>query len=121
MARARRALRDHPAKVVIGSSFGGAVLLNLIHEGSWKGPSIFLAQAGVKLTKHRALPADITAVLIHGIGDMIVPITDSRLLAQNTGSKVQLWEVDEGHRLHSILENGMLSIAILTCLNASAD
>ena len=43
LANARRALKEHPASVIVGSSFGGAVLLKLIHEGSWSGPSVFIA------------------------------------------------------------------------------
>ncbi|HIA03546.1 MAG TPA: hypothetical protein EYN66_16840 [Myxococcales bacterium] len=119
MARARRALRDHPAKVLVGSSFGGAVLLKLIHEGSWTGPSVFVAQAGIKLTEYRALPDDIPAILLHGLNDMEIPIAHSRMLAENSGPMVQLWEIDDGHRMHSILDNGMLATAILASINLS--
>jgi pimeloyl-ACP methyl ester carboxylesterase len=117
MARARRALRDNPAKVVVGSSFGGAVLLKLIHEGSWKRSSVFIAQAGVKLTAYDSLPSTVPAVFLHGVEDTEIPIADSRLLAKNSGPQVQLWEIEDDHRMHSILESGILAMAILTSLN----
>ena len=40
MANARAGITSQ-TRLVIGSSFGGAVLLRLLHEGGWSGPSIF--------------------------------------------------------------------------------
>lgn len=96
--------------LVIGSSFGGAVLLSLIHAGLWRGPSIFLAGAGVKLTTHRTLPAGVPAIFIHGRRDDVVPLEDSRLLARSAG--MSLWEVEDDHRLAGILDDGTLGAAI---------
>ena len=72
MQRARDSLAAD-TQLVIGSSFGGAVLLRLIHEGSWSGRSLFLAGAGVKLTPHRTLPAGVPCHLVHGRSDAVVP------------------------------------------------
>ena len=109
MANARAAITAD-TKLVIGSSFGGAVLLRLIHEGTWQGPSLFLAGAGLKLTAHTTLPADVPAILIHGRHDAVVPVEDSRALAAS--GKAALWEVEDGHRLVSVLEDGTLAAAI---------
>jgi pimeloyl-ACP methyl ester carboxylesterase len=120
MRNARKAISDRPqAQLIVASSFGGAVLLKLINEGSWSNPCVFIAQAGVKLTGLSALPAHIPAVLLHGTGDTRVPIEQSRALAANAGPNVQLWELDDEHRMHSILQNGTLTMAILTALNLS--
>jgi len=109
MANARAAITEQ-TELVIGSSFGGAVLLKLLHEGGWSGPSIFMAGAGIKLTEHRALPASSRAIFIHGRHDAVVPVEDSRVLAASCG--MPLWEVEDGHRLASVLEDGTLAAAI---------
>jgi hypothetical protein len=46
------------------------------------------------------------AVLIHGTGDDIVSLEDSRRLAASSGAR--LVEIDDGHRLSSIRESGLL-------------
>ncbi|MDG1479407.1 MAG: hypothetical protein P8R54_07440 [Myxococcota bacterium] len=109
MANARAAITAE-TRLVIGSSFGGAVLLKLLHEGGWSGPSLFLAGAGVKLTPHRTLPADTRALFIHGRHDDVVLPADSRHLAAISGAP--LWEVEDNHSLAGILTDGTLAAAI---------
>ncbi len=108
LLHARAAITPQTA-LIIGSSFGGAVLLELLHQGAWSGPALFLAGAGIKLTPHRTLPAATRAIFIHGRRDTVVPLDDSRTLA--TASRMPLWEVEDGHRLGSILEDGTLAAA----------
>ncbi len=112
LARARDVLAG--ARVAIGSSFGGAVLLQLAWSGAWAGPCVYLAGAGVKLTPHRSLPRGSRAVLVHGRYDEVVPLADSRLLAGSPGCTTWLHEVPDGHRLTSVLDSGLLAAAILT-------
>jgi hypothetical protein len=110
MPRARRVLKQHGPSVVVGSSFGGAVLLKLIQEGLWDGPSVFLAQAGVKFGLEATLPTHVPAVVVHGTRDTIVDPQDSRALAESSGA--QLVEVDDDHRLGSIRASGVLGGAL---------
>lgn len=110
LARARAAIGPD-TRLVIGSSFGGAVLLRLLCEGGWSGPSLMLAGAGPKLTPHRALPDGAPALLVHGVHDDVVSIDDSRALTAASPTAA-LWEVDDGHRLGSILADGTLARAI---------
>jgi predicted esterase len=115
LVTARVVLRENPPSVIIGSSFGGAVLLSLIHEGLWRGPSIFLAQAGGNFGVELTLPEGVPAVLIHGLHDDIVPIEASRELAKSSPSDpTQLFEIDDGHRLGSIMPSGLLKMALET-------
>jgi pimeloyl-ACP methyl ester carboxylesterase len=114
-----RAALEPDTRLVVGSSFGGALLLQLMHEGAWTGPALFLAGAGVKLTPHRRLPEGARAVLIHGRQDDVVPLADARTLAATGGAQVQLWEVGDGHRLQSILTDGTLDAAIRWLLDVS--
>mgnify|MGYP002632823077 CR=1 FL=1 len=111
MEEALAALRSEP-DVVVGSSFGGAVLLELLHVGAWAGPCVFLAGAGPKLTGHRTLPPGGRAVLVHGLQDDVVPPEDSRALAASRAEDVRLVEVDDDHRLGGILRSGVLRRAI---------
>ena len=116
MERVRARLAQEPVpQLLIGSSFGGAVLLRLMAEGSWTGPALFLACSGVTLTKERALPEGSRALLIHCPEDDVVPFAGSQLLARSGGRDVHLMAVseeDEPHRLPSILTNGVLAAAV---------
>lgn len=96
-------LRANQIDVVVGSSFGGAVAVELLSSGAWKGPTVLLCPAH-RLLAARAwrvspsLPADASRVLVvHGRQDETVPIDHSRALVRGTGAK--LIEVDDGHRL----------------------
>jgi hypothetical protein len=84
-------------------------------EGSWQGPALFLACAGVALTQYKELPDGSRALLIHCPDDEVVPFAHSQLLARSGGPQVHLMEVSEAeqpHRLPTILENGMLASAV---------
>ena len=89
--------------VVVGSSFGGAVALELLTSGAWKGPTLLLCPAHRKVAGRAwsptpKLPAEASKVLVvHGYQDETVPIDDSRSLVRGTTTK--LIEVDDGHRL----------------------
>ena len=124
MRRARARLAEAPLpQLLIGSSFGGAVLLRLMGEGSWTGPALFLAGAGVSLTQVRELPQGSRALLIHCRRDDVVPFAGSVLLARSGGPGVRLLEVSEGdepHRLPNILTNGILATAVCWLLQPLA-
>ena len=109
---ALEAVQTHRPNLIVGSSFGGAILMRLILERHWKGPSIFLAQAGVRYGLGDRLPSHIHAILIHGRQDTLIPIEDSILLAHNSGQNTILWGVDGEHRLHHIVEDGTLKKAV---------
>lgn len=110
LERAREAVAG--ARVVVGSSFGGAVLLQLMWSGDWTGPSVMLAGAGVKLTRFRELPRGSRVVLIHGRADTVVDPADSRVLAASPSCQTWFWEVPDEHRLTSVLESGLLAAAL---------
>ena len=121
MARARARLGEDPQpQLLVGSSFGGAVLLKLMDEGSWRGPSLFIACAGVALTPIRELPMNSRAVLLHCPEDATVTIQGSRVLAATGGPDVHLLEGTAGaepHRLPGLLSNGVLATAVAWLLD----
>ena len=120
LARARAALRPE-TQLIIGSSFGGAVLLRLLHEApTWTGASIFLAGAGVKLTPHERLPHGPRCHLIHGTSDDLVPLAHSQQLADSSPDAT-LEVLDDGHRLSRVLDGSLdAAIARLTGLRPLA-
>lgn len=98
--------------VIVGSSFGAAVLLRILHQGvGGHIPVVLLAQAGVRLTGYTALPQGVSAVLMHGRQDEVVPIEDSRLLAASSAAAV-LIEVHDDHRLTQSTRNGLLASVV---------
>lgn len=117
MARARAAIGPE-TRLIVGSSFGGAVLERLLAAGDWRGPSLLLASAGCKLNGPRRLPAGVPVILIHGRQDDVVPVEDSRWLAAGAGPELRLWERDDDHRLSGALQEGIIEAAAAELLGA---
>ncbi|MBL8615153.1 MAG: hypothetical protein JNM72_06030 [Deltaproteobacteria bacterium] len=117
LARARAAIGPE-TRLIVGSSFGGAVLERLLAAGDWRGPSLLLASAGGKLNGPRRLPAGVPVILIHGRQDGVVPVEDSRWLAAGAGPEVRLWERDDDHRLSGALQGGAIEAAAAELLGA---
>lgn len=98
----RAALSKHTIDVVLGSSYGGAVALELLRRGAWKGPTVLLCPAHELVAKRIRRPLQRTKLrrdvcVVHGTRDETVPISDSRALVH--GSEATLIEVDDDHRL----------------------
>ena len=103
-ARELLAFRPH---VLVGSSFGGAVVLELLRRGDWRGPTLLLAQAGIKFGVCDRLPEGVPVLLVHGTSDTVVDPEDSRRLARTgTPDLVRLIELDDAHRLDSLVAGG---------------
>lgn len=117
------------ADVLVGSSWGGAVALCLLADGTWQGPAVILCPALLRLghwghgsleegnprsaaaviAALAALPTDAKArvLLVHGTADTVVPIGDSQELARSTG--IGLREIEGGsHGLGTIATDGCL-------------
>ncbi len=102
-------LKARPAQIVIGSSFGGAVLAALIQRGDWPGPALFLAQAALRRGLDTRLPTQAPVWIVHGTRDTVVSVEDSRrLAAANPGGNFRLIEVDDDHSLHTSVDSGAL-------------
>lgn len=110
LVQQQEAITTFQPDVVVGSSFGGALVLALMHQEIWTGPTLLLAQAALRLDPDARLPAGRAALLVHGVDDDVIPVEHSRRLAQ-TGSpeRVALVEVADGHRLMSLVETDLLA------------
>jgi pimeloyl-ACP methyl ester carboxylesterase len=95
--------------VLVGSSFGGAVAVEILRRGAWRGRTLLLAQAAFKHGSRAQLPTQTPVWIVHGTQDTIVDPVDSRRLAQ-TGSPelVRLIEVEDDHPLHASVADGRL-------------
>lgn len=95
--------------VLVGSSFGGAVVVELLERGHWSGPTLLLAQAALHYRPEAKLPPGVTVWLVHGTRDALVdPEESRRLAATGTPDRVRLIEVDDDHPLHASVDAGRL-------------
>jgi dienelactone hydrolase len=110
---AEEAIEVFRPDVVVGSSFGGALASRLAAQGSYGGALVLLAPAGRKLFGDLHLPKrNGRVVVVHGRGDDVVPMEDSLHLAHTALCDVLLHLVDDDHRLHASVENGLMEEAI---------
>jgi hypothetical protein len=86
--RAQRAFDDGHPDVVVGSSRGGAVALNIDARDV---PVILIAPAWKKWGGAATVPA--RAVILHSEGDQVIPIAHSRELLANSGVSPQALRV----------------------------
>ncbi len=104
----RRNLEQTKPDVVLGSSFGGAVSLELLRRGFWRGTTVLLCPAHERVTERgwrprhpgfAGLPDEVVAnvLVVHGTNDETVPIEHSRRLV--AGTRARLITVDDDHRL----------------------
>lgn len=95
--------------VLVGSSFGGAVAVELLRRGLFGGPTLLLAQAALRYRPDARLPAESRVWLVHGTRDELIDIEESRRLAR-TGDpeRVRLIEVDDDHSLSASVAAGRL-------------
>ena len=95
--------------VLVGSSFGGAVVVALLQRGLWRGPTLLLAQAAERLGLEPALPEGVPIWIVHGLRDDLVDPEDSRrLAASRAGEGVRLLLVDDDHSLSASVASGAL-------------
>jgi predicted esterase len=99
--------------VLVGSSFGGAVVLALLQRGFYAGPSLLLAPAYRGSGVEAQIPDRLRVLVVHGTRDTVVPIEDSRALVKTgTQGAVALVEVDDDHMLGSLLESDELAMLV---------
>ncbi len=93
--------------VLVGSSFGGAVALALVQRELWPGPTLLLAQAGLRYGLQPQVPGGVPMLLVHATEDDVVPVTDSREIAA-TNPSARLIEIDDDHALTAAVSRGDL-------------
>ena len=92
---AQRAFDQHQPDVVVGSSRGGAVAMNI---DTPQTPLVLIAPAW----RHRGAATTVkpATIILHSTNDDVVPIDDSRELLQRSGLREdRLHTVGENHRM----------------------
>jgi len=103
------ALATFRPDLLVGSSFGAAVAVELLQRGLWRGATLLLAQAALRRGARAELPPGVPIWLVHGLGDELIDIEDSRrLAAAGSPEWVVLHEVDDDHALHATAGSGRL-------------
>jgi predicted esterase len=103
------ALRAFRPDVLVGSSFGAALAVEMLCRGLWRGPTLLLAQAAVRMLDAPRLPEGVAVWLVHGTRDELIDIEESRALARSgTPGLVRLFEVDDDHPLRACVADGRL-------------
>jgi len=103
------AAREFEPDVLVGSSFGGGVVLAMLQRGLWAGPTLLLAQAGVLRGLPAELPAGVPITIVHGTRDAVVDPRGSRQLAEaGQPGLVRLIWVDDDHPLTASLADGSI-------------
>lgn len=118
LPKAREAVRLHAPRVIVGSSYGGAIAVQLATEGLLPGiPLVLVAPAAKRLGAPSRLPAGSRAIIFHAREDPIVPYADSVELADAPGTQVTLVTIEGAdHPLNSLLTDGRLGDAVRTFL-----
>jgi hypothetical protein len=119
---AEKELKKHNPKVLIGSSWGGAVAVNLIQRGVWKGHTILLAPAYQKVKEtimkiqeeqsfqfKNLVHYEGKIIVYHSHLDEIIPIENSHLLCESSENKnSEFYELklisSDNHKLESLIE-----------------
>jgi predicted esterase len=115
------AFRPH---VLVGSSFGGAVVLALLQRGHWCGPTLLLAQGGLKRGLPAELPPRVPVWIVHGTRDRVIDPADSRRLAgAGDEAHVRLFEPEDDHALRESARSGDMVewVRDLSALRANAE
>ena len=121
VAQQAEAVRRFRPDVVVGSSFGGGVVLALLQRTLWRGSTLLLAQAALQQRLRPELPEGVRVWLVHGTRDDVVPIEDSRRLSRSgSDALVRLIEVDDDHRLSGLVQSGRL-VELVRELDADAE
>jgi hypothetical protein len=103
------AARSFVPDVLVGSSFGGAVAVAMLQRGLWRGPTLLLAQAALRMGLEPRLPSDVWVWLVHGARDELIDVADSRALAAaGCPERTRLIEVDDDHPLRASVADGSL-------------
>jgi len=102
-------LRGFEPDVLVGSSFGAGVVVEMLRRELWQGPTMLLAQAALRRMPDARLSAGVRVWIVHGTEDHLIDVEESRRLARTgTPEQVRLIEVADDHSLHASVRNGKL-------------
>eukprot|EP00746_Dinoflagellata_sp_MGD_P151239 gnl/MRDRNA2_/MRDRNA2_82881_c0_seq8.p1 gnl/MRDRNA2_/MRDRNA2_82881_c0~~gnl/MRDRNA2_/MRDRNA2_82881_c0_seq8.p1 ORF type:complete len:168 (+),score=30.14 gnl/MRDRNA2_/MRDRNA2_82881_c0_seq8:98-601(+) len=101
-------VKSYKPDIIVGSSYGAALVIELMSKNVWKGPTVLLAQAYQAVRPQRKpgpqIPEGVACTLVHGLRDDLVPVEHSMELAKTgTEGLVRIITPDDTHELPSLL------------------
>lgn len=122
----REAIQRFKPDVVVGTSLGGAVAVELAREGAWSGPLVLMCPAyhlvhhhmSKRSTKHKRVTAKkhtAPCLVVHGDADTVVPVQHSRWLAEELNAGLTILK-DVDHRFSSV-PNSQICSFVQDCLS----
>eukprot|EP01089_Gocevia_fonbrunei_P012953 TRINITY_DN3193_c0_g1_i10.p1 TRINITY_DN3193_c0_g1~~TRINITY_DN3193_c0_g1_i10.p1 ORF type:complete len:160 (-),score=37.94 TRINITY_DN3193_c0_g1_i10:409-888(-) len=112
----KKTIAEFQPHVLVGASYGGALLLDLIRSEYWKGPAVAMCPALLPGTDPFDLPSNVPIFIVHGKKDSVVPFTIAeRLISENKNAKnIQLFPIeDAGHNLEPVTNDDTLKQFVL--------
>lgn len=118
----QEAIRLEQPDIILGSSWGGAIAVELMRRGHWNGATILLAPAVHRVWNKIGPGEDVAiarqlkdrgakTIIFHDPSDATVPFEDSVKLAQE--ANFELRAVDGGgHRLMGLVQSGQLATSL---------
>jgi hypothetical protein len=104
-----------PPAVLVGSSWGGALLWRLMQLGHWTGPAIFLAPAFSLASEFDSMTTPLPTVspvwLLHGWSDDVVAVEESLTFCR-LHPHARLLTAGWSHRLQEVLDDGTLQLVL---------
>lgn len=102
--------------IIVGSSFGGFILMFLLQTQVWNGNTVLLAPATGLLFKKRMWIPKVdrkNIVIVAGRNDTTVPLNELRKLQESSLDHIQFLVMEDDHGLYkSMIEEDQLRILI---------
>ncbi|KAJ3177983.1 hypothetical protein HDU85_005702 [Gaertneriomyces sp. JEL0708] len=101
--------------VIVGESLGCAVAYELISQGKWTGPTVFMCPAVHRvLTRENVpltvkFPKELPLVIIHGKRDDLIPMEDTQKLVDAANpTMTRLHVIDDDHGMTEVVKRDEL-------------
>eukprot|EP00746_Dinoflagellata_sp_MGD_P148204 gnl/MRDRNA2_/MRDRNA2_80450_c0_seq1.p1 gnl/MRDRNA2_/MRDRNA2_80450_c0~~gnl/MRDRNA2_/MRDRNA2_80450_c0_seq1.p1 ORF type:complete len:219 (-),score=43.47 gnl/MRDRNA2_/MRDRNA2_80450_c0_seq1:269-925(-) len=97
-------VREFKPDVIVGSSLGGTILLKLLQDKTWEGPTVLLAPLMSREIASYSIPDNVACTVVHGSRDSAVTLRSVLDLASTgTDGLVRLVQLDDDHELRYVL------------------
>eukprot|EP01137_Pigoraptor_chileana_P002267 Opistho-2@40865 len=106
LQRQLHAIEIFKPQVVVGHSFGAALVMEMLQKGQWKGPTVLLCPAVHPGHDNLSLPSTVPIIVVQGEEDAIVsPLVAEQIAKTNSDNPaLRLLEIEDDHKLLKLLD-----------------